>query len=39
MQIKNIEIPPEGKDVHLKAKAYGFIKIFRIVSKDGDIEY
>jgi IS4 transposase len=37
MQIQEIEIPPEGRDVHLKA--YGFIKVFRIVSKDGDIEY
>jgi putative transposase len=26
MQIQEIEIPPEGKMVHLKA--YGFIKIF-----------
>ena len=37
MQIQDIEIPPEGKVVHLKA--YGFIKVFRIVAKDGDIEY
>ena len=37
MQIQEIEIPPEGRDVHLKA--YGFIKVFRIVSKDGDIGY
>ena len=37
MQIHEIDIPPEGRDVHLKA--YGFIKVFRIVSKDGDIEY
>jgi putative transposase len=37
MQIQEIEIPPEGKVVHLKA--YGFIKVFRIVAKDGDIEY
>jgi len=37
MQIQEIEIPPEGRDVHLKA--YGFIKVFRIVAKDGDIEY
>lgn len=37
VQIQEIEIPPEGKVVHLKA--YGFIKVFRIVAKDGDIEY
>ena len=37
MQIQEIEIPPEGRDVHLKA--YGFIKVFRIVAKNGDIEY
>jgi hypothetical protein len=37
MQIKDIEIPPEGRIVHLKA--YGFIKVFKIVAKDGDIEY
>jgi hypothetical protein len=37
MQIQEIEIPPEGKVVHLKA--YGFIKVFRIVAKDSDIEY
>lgn len=37
MQIQEIEIPPEGRIVHLKA--YGFIKVFKIVTKDGDIEY
>jgi len=37
VQIQEIEIPPEGRTVHLKA--YGFIKVFRIVSKDGDIGY
>jgi putative transposase len=36
MQIQDIEIPPGGRKVHLKA--YGFIKVFKIVSKDGDIE-
>ncbi len=35
--IEEIEIPPQGKIVHLKA--YGFIKVFKIVSDDGDIEY
>ena len=37
MQIQDIDIPPGGRVVHLKA--YGFIKVFKIVSKDGDIEY
>ena len=37
MPIQEIEIPPEGREVHLKA--YGFIKVFRIVSEDGDIGY
>jgi len=37
VQIQEIEIPPDGRIVHLKA--YGFIKVFRIVSKDGDIGY
>jgi hypothetical protein len=36
-QIQEIEIPLEGREVHLKA--YGFIKVFRIVAKDGDIGY
>jgi hypothetical protein len=37
MQIQEIEIPLQGREVHLKA--YGFIKVFRIVSNDGDIGY
>jgi hypothetical protein len=37
IQIQDIEIPSDGRVVHLKA--YGFIKVFRIVAKDGDIEY
>ena len=37
VQIHEIEIPPEGREVHLRG--YGFIKVFKIVSKDGDIEY
>lgn len=37
IQIQYVDIPPEGKEVHLKA--YGFIKVFKIVSKDGDIDY
>jgi putative transposase len=37
VQIHEIDIPSQGRIVHLKA--YGFIKVFRIVSKDGDIDY
>ena len=37
MQIQDVEIPSEGRKVHLKA--YGFIKVFKIVTEDGDIEY
>lgn len=37
IQIHEIEILPEGRKVHLKA--YGFIKVFKIGTKDGDIEY
>ena len=32
-----LTIPPKGIIVHLKE--YGFIKVFRIVSKDGDQQY
>ena len=35
--LETIEIPPEGRVVHLKA--YGFVKVFRIVSKDGDTQH
>jgi putative transposase len=37
MQIQEVDIPSDGRKVHLKA--YGFIKVFRIVTKDGDIDY
>jgi putative transposase len=37
MQIQEVDIPPGGREVHLKA--YGFIKVFKIVTKDGDIDY
>lgn len=37
MQIQDVEIPSEGRKVHLKA--YGFIKVFKIVTDDSDIEY
>jgi putative transposase len=35
--IRDIEIAPEGSIVHLRG--YGYIKVFRIVTTDGDIEY
>jgi hypothetical protein len=35
--IQQVEIPAEGRVVHLKG--YGFIKVFRVVSKEGDAEY
>lgn len=35
--IELLDIPPDGMKVHLKE--YGFIKVFRIVTKDGDTQY
>ena len=35
--VELLTIPPEGLKVHLKE--YGFIKVFRIVSKEGDTQY
>jgi hypothetical protein len=35
--IDSIEIPAGGRDVHLRG--YGFVKVFRSVSKNGDAEY
>jgi hypothetical protein len=35
--ISQAEIPPEGQVVHLKG--YGFIKVFRTVSENGDEQY
>lgn len=35
--IELLTIPPDGMTVHLKE--YGFIKVFRIVSTDGDTQY
>lgn len=32
-----VEIPKEGRIVHLRG--FGFVKVFRTVSKDGDAEY
>jgi putative transposase len=37
VQISTIDIHSDGKNVHLKG--YGFVKVFRIVSKDGDEEH
>jgi hypothetical protein len=37
MSISQVEIPPEGQVVHLKG--YGFIKVFRAVSENGDEQY
>lgn len=37
IQIQDVDIPPGGIIVHLKA--YGFIKVFKIVTEDDDIEY
>jgi hypothetical protein len=35
--IELVTIPPEGVKVHLKG--YGFIKVSRFVSEDGDTQY
>jgi len=35
--LETVDIPPKGRVVHLKA--YGFVKVFRIVSKDGDTQH
>jgi len=35
--IREIEIPAKGRVVHLKA--YGMVKVFRTVAKDGDAEH
>ncbi len=35
--IREVEIPAEGRIVHLKA--YGMVKVFRTVAKDGDAEH
>lgn len=37
ISLEEVEIPPQGIVVHLKE--YDFIKVFRIVSKDGDTQY
>ncbi|MFS8839594.1 transposase [Synechococcus sp. R6-5] len=35
--IEAVAIPPEGRVVHLKG--FGFVQVFRTVSRDGDAEY
>jgi hypothetical protein len=35
--IREVEIPPEGRVVHLRG--FGFVRVFRTVSKDGGAEY
>lgn len=35
--VQSLEIPAPGRQVHLRG--YGFVKVFRIVSQDGDVEY
>nr|WP_011308270.1 hypothetical protein [Methanosarcina barkeri] len=37
VSLETVVIPPKGRVVHLKA--YGFVKVFRIVSKDGDMQH
>jgi len=36
-QISEIDIPPEGRVVHLRQ--YGFIKVFKVVHADTNVEY
>ena len=35
--IGSVQVPPEGRVVHLRG--YGFVRVFRTVSRDGDAEY
>jgi len=35
--IRCVDIPPEGRVVHLRG--FGFVKVFKTVSKNGDAEY
>jgi len=37
VSISSIEIPTQGRVVHLKG--YGFVKVFKTVSSEGDVEY
>jgi putative transposase len=34
--IGSVQVPPEGRVVHLRG--YGFVRVFRTVSRDGDVE-
>jgi hypothetical protein len=35
--VSSIEIPPEGRIVHLKG--FGMVKVFKTVSREGDVDY
>ena len=35
--VSDVEVPPEGRVVHLKG--YGVVRVFRTFSRDGDAEY
>ena len=37
VQVRDLEIPAEGRVVHLKG--YGMVKVFRVFSKDGEAEH
>jgi putative transposase len=37
VSINTVEIPPEGRIVHLRE--FGFVKVFRTVSREGEAEY
>ena len=37
MPVSQVEIPAAGRIVHLKG--FGMIRVFRTVSRDGDVEY
>ena len=37
LPVRDLEIPPEGRVVHLKG--YGLVKVFRTFSKDGEAEH
>ena len=37
VRVDAVEIPPEGREVHLRG--YGFVKVFRTVSPNGDVEH
>lgn len=37
VRLDAVEIPPEGREAHLRG--YGFVKVFRTVSPNGDVEH